>query len=415
MPNRYACGMDTTFSRRDFIEQSSLFTAGALTAGYTATAKGTAKNEKIQVGVIGAGGRAQRLMHELVKMPGVEITALCDIFDVNLAKARQIAPKAATTDDFHTLLKRKDVDAVLIGSPDHWHVPMTVAACAAGKDVYVEKPLTHSLEEGAAVIRAQNEHKRVVQVGTQQRSMPQFQKAKELIEQGALGKVHKIHMSWNRNHAPFKKRVPDIKPHQVDWERFLGNAPKQPFEPYRFHRNWRWFWDFGGGILTDLMVHWMDSVHYLWPIGLPESTTSIGAQYTTKGAWETPDTIQTLMEFPKHGTQLHFEGTFSCQHRKAGTTLMGENATLYIDRGRLELTPEPGRKAKPIEMVLGKGGKGADFSSINGEALHLADWLQAVRERRKPSAPAEAGVAAAAVAHLGNQAYREGKVIHHKG
>ncbi|MCH2378769.1 MAG: Gfo/Idh/MocA family oxidoreductase, partial [Pedosphaera sp.] len=372
-------------------------------------------NEKIQVGVIGAGGRAQRLMHELVKMPGVEITALCDIFDVNLAKARQIAPKAATTDDFHTLLKRKDVDAVLIGSPDHWHVPMTVAACAAGKDVYVEKPLTHTLEEGAAVIRAQNEHKRVVQVGTQQRSMPQFQKAKELIEQGALGKVHKIHMSWNRNHAPFKKRVPDIKPHQVDWERFLGNAPRQPFEPYRFHRNWRWFWDFGGGILTDLMVHWMDSVHYLWPIGLPESTTSIGAQYTTKGAWETPDTIQTLMEFPKHGTQLHFEGTFSCQHRKAGTTLMGENATVYIDRGRLELTPEPGRKAKPIEMVLGKGGKGADFSSINGEALHLADWLQAVRERRKPSAPAEAGVAAAAVAHLGNQAYREGKVIHHKG
>jgi predicted dehydrogenase len=415
MSNRYACGMDTAFSRRDFIDQSSLFTAGALTAGYTATAKGAVKNERIQVGVIGAGGRAQRLMHELVKMPGVEITALCDIFDVNLAKARQIAPKAATTDDFHTLLKRKDVDAVLIGSPDHWHVPMTVAACAAGKDVYVEKPLTHSLEEGAVVIKAQNEHKRVVQVGTQQCSMPQFQKAKELIEQGALGKVHKIHMSWNRNHAPFKKRVPDIKPHQVDWERFLGNARKQPFEPYRFHRNWRWYWDFGGGILTDLMVHWMDLVHYLWPIGLPESTTSIGAQYTTRGAWETPDTIQTLMEFPKHGTQLHFEGTFSCQHRKAGTTLMGENATLYIDRGRLELTPEPDRKAKPIEMVLGKGGKGADFSSINGEALHLADWLQAVRERRNPSAPAEAGVAAATVAHLGNQAYRKGKVIHHKG
>ncbi len=163
------------------------------------------------------------------------------------------------------------------------------------------------------------------------------------------------------------------------------------------------------------MVHWMDSVHYLWPIGLPESTISIGTQYTTKGTRETPDTIQTLMEFPKHGTQLHFEGIFSCQHRKAGTTLMGENATLYIDRGRLELTPEPGRKAKPIEMVLGKGGKGADFSSINGEALHLADWLQSVRERRNPSAPAEAGVAAAAVAHLGNQAYREGKVIHHKG
>ncbi len=352
-----------------------------------------------------------RLVPALKRIPGTKITAVCDIFDVNLAKARQSAPGAFVTNDYRKLLARKDVDAVIIGSPDHWHVPMTVDACAAGKDVYVEKPLTHSIEEGQAVIDAQNNHERVVQVGTQQRSMPQFIKAREIVQSGVMGPIHKVHMCWNRNHTPFRNHVPDIKASQVDWERFLGNAPKQPFEPYRFHRNWRWFWDFGGGILTDLMVHWMDAVLFIKDFGLPSEVTTIGDQFTTKGVWQTPDTIQTLMRFPKHAMQLHFEGTFASSHNRAGITMMGENATLYLDRGRLELTPQPDRKVEPIEMLLGDGDRGADFSTVDGEKLHLADWLTAVRSRRKPSAPAEAGVMAAQIAHLGNQAYREGKVL----
>lgn len=407
--------MNPPSSRRAFLEQLGIGSAGLLVGGYSATAAGFPKNETIQVGVIGCGGRAvKRLMPVLAKIPGTKITAVCDIFDEHLAAAKAAAdPGAFATGDFHALLKRTDVDAVIIGSPDHWHVPMTIAACQAGKDVYVEKPLTHSVAEGQSVIDAQNKFKRVVQVGTQQRSMPQFHKARELVQNGTLGPIHKIHMCWNRNHTPFQKRVQDIQPSQVDWQRFLGNARQQPFDPYRF-RNWRWFWDFGGGILTDLMVHWLDAVYFMQEMGLPAEITSIGDNFSTKGIWETPDTIQTLLRYPGSNAQLHFEGTFSSAHRKAGITLMGENATLYVDRGMLEVIPEAGKKAEKLELTLGVGGRGADFSSVDGETLHLNDWLEAIRTRRKPSAPAEAGVLSAHVAHLGNQAYREGKIIRPK-
>src|SRR5262249_40252757 len=157
---------------------------------------------------------------------------------------------------------RKDIDAVVIGTPDHWHVRMTVDACAAGKDVYVEKPLTHDLAEGKEVIEAQNRHQRIVQVGTQQRSMPHISKAGELLRQGRGGRVVKVHMSWNRNSERVRRGPLNIDPKSLDWKAFLGGAREQPFDEYRF-RNWRWFWDFGGGIFTDLMVHWVDVAHWL--------------------------------------------------------------------------------------------------------------------------------------------------------
>lgn len=404
--------MNSKPSRREFLKESTA-AAALLTGGYSATAAGFPKNETINVGLIGCGGRmTYRLVPALKKLPGVKVTAVCDVYRTNLEKGKSVADQGAfVTGDHHALLARKDVDAVIIATPDHWHVPITIDACAAGKDVYVEKPLTHKLSEGKAVIDAQNRHRRIVQVGTQQRSMPQFVKARELVEAGALGPIHKIHMCWNRNHTPYHHRVPKINADEVDWNRFLGNAPKQPFDPYRFHRSWRWFWDFGGGILTDLMVHWMDSLHFIKDIGLPNQVTTIGDHFTTEGVWETPDTIQTLMRFERENLQLHFEGTFASTHNRAGLTLMGEAATLYLDRGRLELTPQPRGKVKPQSMILGDGARGADFSEVDGEILHLGDWLNAIRTRKKPSAPAEAGVAAAAVAHLGNQAYREGRVL----
>src|SRR5687768_13309216 len=154
--------------RRRFLQDVGALSAAALATSYSATSFGFAANETLNVGCIGTGGRCRTLMKSLVKIPGVRITAVCDVWDTALAEGRKLAdPKAFATKDHHELLARKDVDAVLIGSPDHWHVPLTIDACAAGKDVYVEKPLTHDLSEGEAVIRAQNEHKRIVQVGTQ--------------------------------------------------------------------------------------------------------------------------------------------------------------------------------------------------------------------------------------------------------
>src|SRR5690606_34340711 len=151
-----------------------------------------------------------------------------------------------------------------------WHVPMAVDACQARKDVYVEKPLTHDVAEGQRIIDAQNQYKRIVQVGMQQRSMPHFQKGLEIIRAGKLGTIHKVHLTWNRNSARGKKVSYGIDPKSVDWKQFLGSAPEQPFDEYKF-RNWRWFWDFGGGILTDLMVHYIDVANWYLDLDHPET------------------------------------------------------------------------------------------------------------------------------------------------
>src|SRR5262249_14943972 len=148
-----------------------------------------------------------------------------------------------------------------------------------------------------AVIDAQNRYARIVQVGTQQRSMPQFQKARELLQSGRLGKVYKVHLTWNRNTDRARKGPPQLDPKQLDWKAFLGNAPDQPFDDYRF-RNWRWFWDFGGGIFTDLMVHFIDVVHWYCDVEHPVRAVSVGDNFTSKGLWQTPDTVQTLLSYP---------------------------------------------------------------------------------------------------------------------
>src|SRR5947208_2658254 len=222
-------------SRRELLESVGIAAAGLTIAGYTSTAKGFAANEAITVGCIGTGGRCRRLMQSLATIPGVKIAAVCDIWDFHLEEGKKLAqPGEFAKKDYRALLDLKYVDAVLIGTPDHWHVPITVDACAAGKDVYVEKPLTHDLLEGARVIEAQNRNSRIVQVGTQQRSMPHLQKAYQIVKSGQLGEIHKVHLTWNRNQPRSARPNLSIDPKTVDWERFLGTAKDQPFDEYRF-------------------------------------------------------------------------------------------------------------------------------------------------------------------------------------
>jgi predicted dehydrogenase len=394
-------------TRRSFLKTSAATAAFAMPAANVLGA-----NETLNVGCIGTGGRCRALMKSLAKVANVRLAAVCDIYDEHLKLARELAdPKAFATKQYKEVLDRKDIHAVLIGSPDHWHVPMTVGACAAGKDVYVEKPLTHNFAEGQTVLDAQNKHERIVQVGMQQRSMPQMHKARELIRAGRLGTVHKVHLTWNRNTDRVRRGKLNIDPRTVDWKAFLGNAPEQPFDEYRF-RNWRWFWDFGGGLFTDLMVHYIDVAHWLLDLDHPLRATSLGDHFSSKGIWETPDTVQTLLSYPKE-VQVYFEGTFSNARNGAMLELMGTDATLYLDRGRYEIYPErPQRQEVPSEqMILGKGIRGRDFyDQPDGELLHLTNWIECVRSRKRPNAPVEAGVSAASAAHLANQALRSGQV-----
>jgi predicted dehydrogenase len=402
--------MPNNLTRRSFVGSA----AAGLTALSVPAMQALAANEVLNVGCIGTGGRCRTLMKSLAEVPHVRLAAVCDVWDFHLDAGRKMADaKAFVTKNYHELLARKDIDAVLIGSPDHWHVPMTVDACAAAKHVYVEKPLTHSLDEGKAVIEAQNRHERIVQVGMQQRSMPHIAKAKELIKAGRLGTIYKVHLTWNRNIDRVRRHAFGIDPTSVDWKGFLGKARPQPFDEYRF-RNWRWFWDFGGGLFTDLMVHWVDVAHWLLDLPHPVKAVAAGNHCAAKGIWETPDTVQTVLQYPGD-VQVYFEGTFSNARNGAMCELMGTDATLYIDRGRFEVHPERD-KGKYEELVLGSGKRGKDFyDKPDGELLHLTNWVECIRSGKRPTAPAEAGVAAAAAAHLANQALRNGGTAEWKG
>lgn len=391
-----------------------------LAAGFTATAFGYPANETVHIGVIGVGGRARQLMRNLEPLKGVRIAGVCDVWADNLAQGAQLAhPGAFQTADFRALLARSDIDAVLIAAPDHQHVPLAVAACDAGKDVYVEKPLTHDPSEAQRIIDAKNRSGRVVQVGMQQRSMPHMQKAFDIIRSGGIGKVHKAHLTWNRNHDRWVRPPNSIDPKSVDWTAWLGSAPQQPFDEYRF-REWRWFWDFGGGLFTDLMVHQIDIAHWILGLDHPAEAVSIGDNFATRGLWETPDTAQTLLRYPDQQLQVYFEGTFVNARNAAMIEFMGRDGTLYLDRGRYELYPETRRAtygARPepkkfeySEWVLGSGPRGADFyDKPNGELLHLSNWIECIRSRKTPIAPVEAGVNSAAAAHLANRALRSGQ------
>ncbi len=236
--------MGKAIHRRSFIQRAGAGTAVTITA---LSRSGMGANDRIQIGCIGTGGRCRRLMTDLKEILSARIVAVCDLWDHNLMAAKELAgPDVSTTKNYHDILENQSIDAVIIASPDHLHVPMTVDACEAGKDVYVEKPLTHDLSEGARVVEAQNKHKRIVQVGMQQRSMPQIRKAHEIMKSGALGKVHKVHLTWNRNSPTKEKHTYGINPGDLDWKQFLGPAPDQPFDEHKF-RNWRFYWDFGGG------------------------------------------------------------------------------------------------------------------------------------------------------------------------
>jgi predicted dehydrogenase len=406
-------------NRRELLKDLGI----AVTSGYLASSRAMAANETIRIGCIGVGGRAQALLRALVQIRGAKVVAICDVWPSPIKATQTILKaggmaEAAVEKDYRALLDRKDIDAVLIASPNHQHVPMLTAACSAGKDVYVEKPLTHRLDEGPAALEAQNRYNRIVQVGMQQRSMPQFQKAYEIVKSGQLGAIRKVHLTWNRNSARGTATY-NIDPATVDWKAWLGPAREQPFDSYRF-REWRWFWDFGGGVFDDLMVHYVDIAHWYLGVQHPETAVSIGNKFSME-KWETPDTAQTLLQYP--GAQVYFESTFMNARNGAMLEFMGTDATLYLDRGRFEVIPEHRRDAHnknaalptvpEMDWVLGAGPRGADFyEQPDGERLHLENWLECIRTRKRPNAPVEAGISAASAAHMGNLALRGDGVAH---
>jgi len=297
-------------------------------------------NDRVRVGVIGVGLIGKRHLLDFLAEPDCEVAGICEVYSPRLEEGLATAgTRASGYRDFRRLLDRPDVDAVVVSTPDHWHAPMTILACAAGKDVYVEKPLTHVVREGRWMVQAARHHRRVVQVGTQQRSGAHYKRCVDLIRSGHIGDVRSVRLAARRNIMPgFTQPVGEQPLSPEDWDMWLGPAPYVPFEPTRGIYHFRWFWDYSGGQTTNLLAHDIDVVQ--WATGeVPRAVAAMGGRYALRGIGETPDVFEALFEFPS------FIATWSNSEvsatRGPGLAFCGTRGMLTINRAGLEVVPDP--------------------------------------------------------------------------
>ncbi len=400
-------------------------------------------NDRITVGMIGVGARAQELLRVIQTLPGTEIVAVCDAYQGRLERAvERTRARAKIYPDYHAILGDKRIDAVIIATPDHWHKTMVVEALKAGKDVYVEKPLTYTIDEGVEIIAEVKKGDRILQVGSQGISSKIQQKAKELIESGRLGKITLLRASYNRNTAGGAWIYPiptDASPQTVNWEMFLGKAPTRPYDPARFFR-WRCYWDYSGGIATDLFVHLATTIHFLMNAKAPQSTIALGALYRWKDSREVPDTLNAVLEYPE-GFTVNLSSTFNNQLSggEQGFQILGTEGSLVLSGDGLTFYPEHTRednrwiveswpkkledayyqdpkvlKAEVASSWLPKVSLGMERWDEDGKdaiVAHLEQFFECVRQRRQPFEDALTGHRAAAVAHLVNLSYQQKRVV----
>ncbi len=404
------------YNRRNFLTTSAKVALGAgLTQSLPLDAAArhlVSPNDRINLGVIGINGMGWANTKSILKNADVNLIAVCDV-DENVINKRMtelnaLGIKPSTYGDYRELLDNKDVDVVIIGTPDHWHCLQMVDACEAGKDVYVEKPIANSIAECDAMVAAQKHYNRVVQVGQWQRSVPHFVDALNFLKTGKLGKIRTVktwaYQGWMKD-IPSKPDGP--VPDGVNYDMWLGPAPKRAFNPNRFHFNFRWFWDYAGGLMTDWGVHLIDYALLGMDAPLPKSVYASGGKYAyPDGGNETPDTLATIYDFGDftllwEQAQSISNGNYGRDH---GIAFIGNNGTLVLDRGGWEVIPDERR----MEAVQHQPAQGS------GPDLHTRNFIDVVKSRRMEdlTCPINVGAHVAKVCQMGNISYRTGQIVH---
>ena len=417
----------TNLGRREFVKWSA---AGVIAGRVALPSHGIRRddrirgaNERVVVALIGAGRQGVSNLGNAIKQPDTEVAAVCDVYEPNLAKGLASAPGAKPFADFRRVLENKDIDAVIIATPDHWHPIQTILACEAGKDVYVEKPIGVAVAEGRAMVGAARRYRRVVQTGTQQRSGKHFQQAAELVKSGRIGKVTQVR-TWNfGNESPTGiGNPPDAAPpKELDWDMWLGPAPMRPFNPNRFGvfpdrwSSFRWFWDYAGGMMTDWGVHWLDIVQLVMGVDAPRFVSASGGKFVLEDNRETPDTILATFQYP--GFICTYEnrvanGAPLLNGKTNGITFHGTDGTLFVDRQGLEIFPET---RKSGETTVDRTQALAVENSNQHHLDHMKNFIDCVRSRETPVADIEIGHRSTTTALLGNIAYRTGRRIEWDG
>jgi predicted dehydrogenase len=360
-------------------------------------------NERIQLGVIGPGDRGRHVMSQFLEAGNVDVAALCDIYAQQIDAAKQKAPNAKVFTDHRKLLEMKELQAVLIATPDHWHSRTAIDALNAGKDVYVEKPLTLTIEEGPAIVRAARVNNRICQVGMQQRSGKHYIEAKrEYIDTGKLGKITLARTWWHGNGYHLRRAPASLQqlPSNLDWAHFLGPLKWRDYDPQQYY-NWRAYLDFGGGQVTDLFTHWIDVVHMFLGAEIPKSAVAAGGVYHYKDGRTAPDTINVLLEYPQEFTAT-FEATLAPGIKGAAVEFCGTKGKLWIDRSRYEFLAAE-RGAQPVEVKAAPGDMTLD---------HVKNFLECVQSRKLPNGDVQVGHRSAQASHLGNIAYLQKRELH---
>jgi predicted dehydrogenase len=411
-------------TRRGFVGAVGVSAGSAAVLG--ASGRAVAANDKIRIGIIGSGSRGMQVLDTFLTHPEVDIVAVADVDDKHSQHCAETVKKKNGNDpvtgrDYHAMLDRKDVDAVIIATPDHWHALPAIEAVLAGKDVYVEKPVGHNVAEGQAMLRAARKTNKVMAVGTQQRSSSHFQEAVETVRSGKLGKVFWV-QTWNyENISPVGIGRPSDSepPPGVDYDRWLGPAPKLPFNPNRFHLLFRWFFDYAGGMMSDWGVHLNDIV--LWALDAkgPQAVSASGGILSLDDNRDTPDTLQVVYDFPgcvltysmRKGNGLPLNG------HDYGILFCGTDGSLLLDRSGFEIIPD--KVVLPYGIKMAQGDRPLrkidleprKVKGVDGQGPHIANFLQCLKSRERPTCDIEIAHRSTNTCHLGNIAFKLGRKL----
>ncbi|MBK9140132.1 MAG: Gfo/Idh/MocA family oxidoreductase [Verrucomicrobia bacterium] len=393
--------MQHPLTRRGFLRQSTL--AGLAAGTFSLGVLGA--NDRIRLGIMGVNGRGSDLARGFARFSDAEVAMICDVDERALAKGQQAGstagrPAPETVRDFRRILDAPSVDALVIAAPDHWHAPATILACAAGKHVYVEKPVSHNAREGELAVAAARKFHRVVQVGTQRRSQPRIREAIEQVRGGAIGTV-RFARGWYTNARGSIGRGRSVPvPAWLEWELWQGPAPERPFRDNIVHYHWHWFWHWGTGELGNNGIHALDLCRWGLGVTFPRRVTSGGGRYHFDDDQESPDTHVATFDFGDRA--ISWEGR-SCQRHgyegsQFGAAFYGDRGTLVTDGAAYTIFDA---EDKPGPKVAGSGDDGP----------HLRNFLDCIRSGQRPNADIEEGHQSTALCHLGNIAWRVGRTL----
>ncbi len=394
-------------TRRRFIQQAAIGTAAFL--AYPPS-RVLGANDRVRVGMIGVGGRGQELLKQVLEVPNAQLVAIADVYTRRREEAKQMAPGIQTLDDYRRLLDMRDIDAVIVASPLHTHARHFLDALAAGKDLYAEKTMTWSIPEADQCLAAAKKSNRVIQVGLQHESSGSLADARKWISDGIVGKVTQVE-SWMSRNTPHGKgqwvrQVPaDCSSQNVDWKAFLNGRPDREFDPFKFI-NWRLYWEFSGGNVTENMIHQVAWIMTALDLPEPSAACMCGGVFSEKDGRQVPDTIIVTLEYPKD-TVVTWQSTFSNSHYGLGERLLGSDGTVEHVSGATDMVT--GRSREGIRYYPEKVNR-PDGAALTGETPnqnHMANWIDCVRTRKTPNATVDIGYRTAIAAHMANMAYRQ--------